>query len=85
MGSLPDILIHALAFILKGKPPYFLQAPSLFTNLRKRGVVVIMMGVNDEEDLKIAIRAGATCILTDSVRKLSKIIKNGNYEFHKPS
>lgn len=72
----PDWFKRGLAFILQGKPPYAMLAPRLFAHLRERGVPVWFLGVNSEEDLDIAVKAGATAVLTDRVNWLTTTMKS---------
>lgn len=49
-----------------------LVLPKLFAHLRRRGIPVWFMGVNDEHDYKLALEAGATGVLTDRIDWLCK-------------
>ena len=79
----PDWFKKVLAFLFQGKPPYAMIAPKLFRHLRKRGIPVWFLGVNDETDLNTAINSGATGVLTDRINWLSKIVKEKNLKFCK--
>lgn len=76
-NSLPDVACRILTFFLGGKPPLALIPRGLFTHLRARGIPVFFLGVNDEEDIKVAEWAGATGCLTDRPTWLNKCIKEG--------
>ncbi|TFJ84376.1 hypothetical protein NSK_004363 [Nannochloropsis salina CCMP1776] len=74
---LPDAVCAILAFVLGGKPPSALIPPGLFKHLRARGIPIFFLGVNDEEDLKVAEVAGSTAVLTDRPRWLSQRMMEG--------
>jgi hypothetical protein len=40
--------------VLGGKPPKALIPPGLFAHLRKRGIPVFFLGVNDEADIQVS-------------------------------
>lgn len=75
MKNVPDILRRALAWLVQGRPPQFLILPKLFTHLRRRGIPVWFMGVNEESELQLAVKAGATGVLTDRIDWLCKTRK----------
>lgn len=81
LKGVPDILKRILHFFLRGKPPFMMLAPPLFEHMRARGVPVWFLGVNSREDLDVAIKAGATAVLTDKVNWLKKTIDNENLKF----
>ncbi len=81
--ALPDAACRVLAHVLGGKPPRALIPPGLFAHLRARGVPVLFLGVNDEEDIRIAERAGATAVLTDRPSWLRQHIKAGGLKLSK--
>lgn len=78
----PDWFKRLLAFLLSGKPPSIMIAPSLFTHLKRRGIPVWFLGCENEDDLKIAIKAGATAVLTDRVNWLTRFTKQRGIQFH---
>lgn len=78
----PDLIKRLLAFLLSGKPPSIMIAPSLFTHLKRRGIPVWFLGCQNEDDLKIAIKAGATAVLTDRPRWLTRFTKQRGIQFH---
>jgi hypothetical protein len=47
----------------------------LFTHLRRRGVPVWFLGINNEEDLLMALDYGATGVLTDKIEWLSTTLE----------
>lgn len=63
----PQWLLRFLAFCLRGKPPAAFIQPALFAHLRARGMPVYFLGVNSERELMIALKAGATGVLSDRV------------------
>lgn len=83
LEGLPDILKRVLAYFVRGKPSALLLAPGLFAHLRKRGIPVWFLGVLDEGDLRCAVRAGATAVLTDRVNWLSTFVRERGIEFMK--
>lgn len=83
LKGLPDGFKRILAFLFQGRPPYPMVAPGLFLQLRHRGIPVWFLGVNDEHDLLIAIKSGATGVLTDRVNWLTELRKNENLKFQK--
>jgi hypothetical protein len=56
-----------LAWLLRGSPPYFLNAPGIFAHMRRRGIPTWFFCVNDENDFELACAAGATGALSDNV------------------
>ncbi len=72
-----------IAFVFAGSPPYPMVAPGLFAHLRRRGVQVWFMGINNEKDLDLAVRSGATGVLTDRINWLEKTIREKNIVFEK--
>ena len=81
IADVPDFIKRILAFLLQGHPPYILMCPKLFTHLRRRGIPVWFMNVQTDEELEIAINAGATGILTDKVEWLNETMKRKNLRF----
>ncbi|KAM3577700.1 hypothetical protein VYU27_000573 [Nannochloropsis oceanica] len=77
LKALPDALCWVLAFVLGGKPPLALIPPGLFKHLRARGIPIFFLGVNDEENLKVAEWAGSTAVLTDRPQWLRKCMADG--------
>lgn len=65
LKGMPDWFHSGLSYLFQGRPPRPMLAPALFSHLRKRGMPVWFLGVNSEEDLKLASDAGATGFLTD--------------------
>ena len=74
LRGLPDWLKRVIAFFFGGKPSRAMLCPALFRHLRRRGVGVWFLGVNSEEDLRVAERTGATGVLTDRIRWLTNTI-----------
>jgi glycerophosphoryl diester phosphodiesterase len=60
-------------------------APKLFAHLRLRGVQVWFLGVDTEQDLHLAVRTGATAVLTDRIHWLTRTMKENNWTFKKIS
>ena len=58
LQGFPDWCKVALSYIFAGKPPTMMLCPSLFAHLRKRGIAVWFLGVNEEEHLTLAIETG---------------------------
>lgn len=83
MTGLPDIFKRFLAWVLAGKPPYLMVAPKLFSFLRRQGIPVWFLGVNTEEELHLAVKTGASAILTDKVSYISKLISEQQLQFAK--
>lgn len=55
--------------------------PTLFTHLRRRGIQTWFMTVNTEEDLKVALEAGATGVLTDRPAYIMDLLQRNNWRF----
>lgn len=72
-----------LAFLFQGKPPYAMVTPALFAHLRCRGIHVWFLGVNSERDLQLAVRTGATAVLTDRIHWLKGTMQEKNIKFMK--
>lgn len=83
LKGLPDAIKRLIAFVLQGKPSGVMVAPGLFAHLRKRGVPVWFLGCATEEDLKVAVKSGATGVLTDRVNWLCKSLKHRGIIFHR--
>ena len=83
--ALPDAVIAVLAYIFQGKPPTVLLAPTLHTHLRKRGIHILVLGVNDSASVSQAVRVGATAVLTDRPSWLVPHIRNNHIQFMKVS
>lgn len=58
-----------------GRPPYLMISKKLFTHMRRRGIPVWFLGVNNEIDLQLAIDYGATAVLTDRIQWLHETLK----------
>ena len=82
LKPLPDWVKRLVAYALSGKPSGMMIAPGLFAHLRKRGVPVWFLGCDTDEDLKVAIKAGATAVLTDRVNWLCKLSSQHGLRFH---
>lgn len=82
LSGLPDAIKRLLAYFLSGKPSKLLLAPGLFAHLRKRGVPVWFLGVLEETDLRCAVKAGATAVLTDKVNWLCTFVRVRGIKFH---
>jgi len=78
LKALPDWLKQLLAFLFRGRPPKIMIVPSLFTHLRKRGIPVWFLGVNNESDLQLSIESGATAVLTDRFNWLCEQLRECN-------
>lgn len=83
LKGVPDWFKRILALLFKGKPPHAMIAPRLFRHLRRRGIQVWFLGVNDEANLTIAIKNGATAVLTDRINWLSAIVEEKELQFAK--
>eukprot|EP01038_Epipyxis_sp_PR26KG_P014069 gene14069-18876_t len=81
LPKVPIWILYILRFILQGNPPYFMMQPKLFYHLRKRGIAVLFMSVNTPADLDLAIKMGATMILTDNAPFMVSHIKQTNITF----
>jgi glycerophosphoryl diester phosphodiesterase len=81
LKNLPDIVKRVLAFMFGGKPSKAMLCPALFTHLRKRGIGVLFLGVNHEDDLRTAHAAGATGVLTDRIGWLCKYVIDHGIRF----
>jgi len=81
LKRVPDVFKRLLHFILMGKPSYIMVAPSLFEHMRARGIPVWFLGVNDKESLDIAVKSGATAVLTDRIKWLKNTIEKENLQF----
>lgn len=77
----PDIVKRFLAWLLQGRPPNIMLQPMLFTHLRRRGIQSWFMTVNTEEELKIALEAGATGVLTDRPGFIVDLLDRNNWRF----
>jgi hypothetical protein len=75
----PDWLCRFLARLLAGKPPWAMRAPKLFAHMRARGIPVWFMGVNSDEELRVAAEMGATAVLTDRVQWAVQSIKVNSF------
>jgi len=84
IASFPVWVKQILASLLKGKPPFIMVAPRLFYHLKKRGIPVWFLGVNDEKDLLLAEKAGATAILTDKINWMKSYIQDNNIKLAEP-
>lgn len=81
LAGLPDWLKRVVAFVFGGKPSRAMLCPALFRHLRRRGVGVWFLGVNSDEELRVAERAGATGVLTDRIRWLTKTVAEQGIRF----
>ena len=79
--KLPEFIQRFITWILQGQPPKFMIQPLLFLHLRRRGVPVWFMTVNDEESLRLAISAGATGILTDKPGHMINLLEEKSLRF----
>lgn len=67
LKKLPDWVKRIIALIFAGKPSQMMVSPSLFRHMRKRGIPTWFLGVNDSNDVGVAVKAGASGILTDKI------------------
>ncbi len=81
IANLPDWIKRMLAYCFRGRPPYAMLAPKLFTHLRRRGIPVWFLNVNSEDDLRLAVETGATGVLTDRIEWLNKTMKENGWKF----
>jgi glycerophosphoryl diester phosphodiesterase len=58
-------------------------APALFEHLRSRGIPVWFMLVNEERELELAHKYGATGVLTDRPRWLTERMQERKIRFKK--
>lgn len=77
----PDWLKRFLAYVFRGKPPVAMLSKQLFTHLRRRGVYVLFLGVNTEEELRMAERFGVTGVISDRVSWLTKTMQEKGIKF----
>ncbi len=82
MHAVPDWIKQILAYVFGGKPSKMLVAPSLFAHLKRRGMPVWFLGVNDEVTATLAVNVGATAVLTDRIHWLTNIL-HINKDTHK--
>jgi glycerophosphoryl diester phosphodiesterase len=81
MKKVPVWLHHLLAKIVAGKPPSILIAPTLFSHLRSRGIPVWVLGVNSVDIFQVAVKSGATAVLTDRPKWLMDQISMNKTSF----
>ncbi|RYH10464.1 hypothetical protein EON65_39500 [archaeon] len=77
----PDWIKRLLAYVFRGKPPFAMLSKQLFTHLRRRGVYVLFLGVNTEEELRLAERFGVTGVISDRVSWLTKTMEEKGIKF----
>ena len=73
--DLPLFVQKILHWLFQGRPPWPMVSKKLFTHLRRRGIPVWFMGVNSDEDLKLAFEFGVTGILTDKIDWLTTALE----------
>lgn len=84
MKHVPDWIKRLLAWIFQGRPPHVMVVPKLFRHLRRRGIPVWFLGVNDEKDFDFAVEHGASGVLTDRIGWLCELkAKNPDAQFKK--
>lgn len=83
LQGLPTWAQRLLAFLFQGKPAYPMLAPALFAHLRRRGVHVWFLGVNAEADLELAVKSGATAVLTDRIHWLKETMSKREWQLAK--
>lgn len=76
LKNFPEWFKLFLSYVFIGKPPTMMVAPGLFAHLRKRGVPVWFLGVNEEVELDLAITTGATGVLTDRPNWACHMMRN---------
>lgn len=81
LKNLPDFVKQFVAWLLKGRPPHIMLQPDLFLHLRRRGVPTWFMTVNNEDDLLLAIRSGATGVLTDRPAHIARLMEEKHMRF----
>ena len=79
--KLPYVIQYFLTVLFMGRPPYLMISKKLFTHMRRRGIPVWFLGVNNEVDLKLAIDYGATAVLTDRIQWLHDTLKTKGLTF----
>lgn len=82
--NLPAFMHQVLAYLFAGRPPTVMFSPSLFSHLRRRGLEIWFMGVDQEADIKIAMESGATGILVNRPRwavSVVDMINNAKYDY----
>lgn len=85
LSFLPAWVHHLLHLLFRGKPPHLMIVPSLFRQLRLRGIPVWFLGVNTEQELQLARESGATAVLTDRVRWLVREMREQGIRFEEIS
>jgi glycerophosphoryl diester phosphodiesterase len=81
IAHLPDWVKRVLALLFHGHPPHIMVCPKLFAHLRRRGIAVWFLNVQDEHELDIAVKAGATGVLTDRVEWLNRTMRDKSLSF----
>ncbi len=78
---MPEYIKVFLSYIFKGKPPYIMINQALFSHLKRRGIHVWFLGVNNSKELDIAVKSGATAVLTDRPIWLNETINANKIKF----
>ncbi len=81
LKSLPDWVKRIIAYIFAGKPSAMMVSPSLFRHMRKRGIPTWFLGVNDSSDVKVAVDAGASGVLTDKIHWMKSFTSEHRISF----
>ncbi len=55
--------------------------PGLFTHLRRRGIPTWFLGVNGSADVEVALKAGASGVLTDRISWLKSYLSERKAHF----
>jgi len=84
LHSFPDFVKRLLAAVFAGDPPSLMLNPLLFSHLRRRGMAIWVMGVNDKHKADIVVRAGATSLVTDCPSQIAKWQVEANPSFQEP-
>lgn len=79
--KLPYAIQYFLTVLFMGRPPYLMISKKLFTHMRRRGIPVWFLGVNNVVDLQLAIDYGATAVLTDRIQWLHETLKTKGLTF----
>jgi glycerophosphoryl diester phosphodiesterase len=81
LKKLPDWVKRIIAYVFAGKPSGMMVSPSLFRHLRKRGIPTWFLGVNDSTDVRVAVEAGASGVLTDRINWMKSYLREGDIKY----
>eukprot|EP00298_Acanthocystis_sp_HF-20_P012146 c19739_g1_i1.p1 GENE.c19739_g1_i1~~c19739_g1_i1.p1 ORF type:complete len:266 (-),score=115.18 c19739_g1_i1:35-832(-) len=76
LKSVPKWFCDFLALLIGGDPPKFFISPNLNNHLRKRGIAVWVLGVNNDHAINIGFESNSTGLVSDRPKWLNEKLQS---------